>query len=109
MAATTISDRREPHFSLKRRPFLSEVLSSTLSTFVVLGAYHTLPMSHRPPRFLSKVIVRNLPVNLDEAAFRELAGDISLRATDYFYYVPGKIRYALLCPPFDCRPCVEQF
>lgn len=45
-------------------------------------------------RFLSKVVVRNLPIGLDEAAFKALVGESLLQNVDYFYYVPGKLKYA---------------
>jgi hypothetical protein len=43
-------------------------------------------------RFLSKVIVRNLPLGLDEGAFRALVGEKVLENVDYFYYVQGKAK-----------------
>lgn len=52
--------------------------------------------SHGPrERFTSKVVVRNLPIGLDEAAFRELIGTEVASACDYIYYVPGRSKYDL--------------
>lgn len=44
-------------------------------------------------RFLSKIVVRNLPLGLDEAGFKALVGENVFQNVDFFYYVPGKARY----------------
>lgn len=48
-------------------------------------------------RFLSKVIVRNLPLSLDEAAFKQIIGESTCASIDLFYYVQGKAKYVQIC------------